>query len=583
MGVGHDRHAASRLVIAAAFARLGGLAERRPVAALIVLMLALLAPGFATLPPIDRDEARFAQASKQMLETGDFVAIRFQDQARNKKPVGIYWMQAAAAAAAGGPAAAPIWAYRIPSAIGAILAVLFTYLAGRALLERRSALIGAALFGASALLVAEGHLAKTDAMQAAAIAAAMAGLARVWTRREEPGPAPWGDVLLIWLGLGASVLIKGPVGLMTAGLAVLALWALGGGIGWLRRTRPLPGVLIAAAAVAPWAILITQVTGGRFWTEAICVDLLPKIAGQLAVDACGQVSPDLAVPPERGAAPPGLYLLLAFATFFPASLLLVPAIWRMAASRKADWARFLIAWAVPTWIVFEALPLKLPHYVLPAYPALALAAGAFLGARLAGVPDTTPAWTRWLNAVLFLLVALALSYLMVFARLQYGGGADALDMALAAAVVALAGFAAWTALAERWAATTPALGALALATFASLFNVTLDRADDLHVSPRLAEAVAGSGGGPVASAGYHEASLVFLTATSTRLTDGDGAAGFLAERGDGVALVEEREKAAFEAGLAARRIEAREAARVEGFNYSNGRKVSIGVYRRVGP
>ena len=53
-------------------------------------------PGFFNIPPIDRDEARFAQATKQMVETGDFVDIRFQDDVRYKKPVGIYWLQAAA-------------------------------------------------------------------------------------------------------------------------------------------------------------------------------------------------------------------------------------------------------------------------------------------------------------------------------------------------------------------------------------------------------------------------------------------------------------------------------------------------------
>ena len=60
------------------------------------LLTALLAflPGFFQIPPIDRDEARFAQATKQMLETGDYVDIRFQDEVRYKKPVGIYWLQA---------------------------------------------------------------------------------------------------------------------------------------------------------------------------------------------------------------------------------------------------------------------------------------------------------------------------------------------------------------------------------------------------------------------------------------------------------------------------------------------------------
>ena len=62
----------------------------------LALTLASLLPGAIRLPPIDRDEARYAQATKQMLETKDFVRIRFQDEPRNKKPVGIHWLQAAA-------------------------------------------------------------------------------------------------------------------------------------------------------------------------------------------------------------------------------------------------------------------------------------------------------------------------------------------------------------------------------------------------------------------------------------------------------------------------------------------------------
>ena len=69
---------------------------RRAIACLIVLSLIAFLPGFAQIPPIDRDEARFAQATKQMIESGDFVDIRFQNEVRYKKPVGIYWLQAAA-------------------------------------------------------------------------------------------------------------------------------------------------------------------------------------------------------------------------------------------------------------------------------------------------------------------------------------------------------------------------------------------------------------------------------------------------------------------------------------------------------
>src|SRR3974377_572078 len=68
----------------------------RAAAFLMVCGLLLFLPGFFNIPPIDRDEARFAQATRQMVESGDFVDIRFQDEVRYKKPVGIYWMQAAA-------------------------------------------------------------------------------------------------------------------------------------------------------------------------------------------------------------------------------------------------------------------------------------------------------------------------------------------------------------------------------------------------------------------------------------------------------------------------------------------------------
>src|SRR5438093_13692153 len=99
-------------------------------AAMVLLVVALLGflPGFFSIPPIDRDEARFAQATKQMVEIGDYVDIRFQDEVRYKKPVGIYWLQAgfvnAASAIAGPEAHRKIWIYRLPSLIGAVGSVL---------------------------------------------------------------------------------------------------------------------------------------------------------------------------------------------------------------------------------------------------------------------------------------------------------------------------------------------------------------------------------------------------------------------------------------------------------------------------
>src|SRR3954471_20372764 len=100
----------------------------RSVIFLVLCCIVLFVPGFFTIPAIDRDEARFAQATKQMVESGEFVDIRFQDDVRYKKPVGIYWLQTVVvetASALGLPRPqARIWLFRIPSLIGATGAVL---------------------------------------------------------------------------------------------------------------------------------------------------------------------------------------------------------------------------------------------------------------------------------------------------------------------------------------------------------------------------------------------------------------------------------------------------------------------------
>jgi len=116
----------------------------RAVTVLLVVALLSFLPGFFSIPPIDRDEARFAQATKQMLESGDYVDIRFQDEVRYKKPVGIYWLQAAVVRTASAlgfeRALTTIWLYRMPSLVGAIGAVLLLLGCARlGLAARRSA------------------------------------------------------------------------------------------------------------------------------------------------------------------------------------------------------------------------------------------------------------------------------------------------------------------------------------------------------------------------------------------------------------------------------------------------------------
>src|SRR6516164_9782402 len=202
----------------------------RAVAFLVLCGLLLFLPGFFTIPPIDRDEARFAQATKQMVETGDFVDIRFQDDVRYKKPVGIYWLQSAAvktASALGLPRAElRIWVYRLPSLFGAIGAVLMTYWAALGFLTRRAAVFAALMMCASVLLGVEARLAKTDAMLLLTVVAAMGAMARVylaWQRGEDEAHPPWRWPAIFWTALAAGILLKGPLILMFAVLTIVVL------------------------------------------------------------------------------------------------------------------------------------------------------------------------------------------------------------------------------------------------------------------------------------------------------------------------------------------------------------------------
>src|SRR5216683_2368004 len=198
----------------------------RAIAFLVAICLVSYLPGFFNIPPVDRDEARFVQATKQMIESGDYVDIRFQEEERYKKPVGIYWLQEAAVRAAEGLGSSDprptIWLYRLPSLIGAIGAVLLTYWTALAFGTRRTAYLSALMLACSLLLGVEARLAKTDAMLLLAVVAAFGALARAYLAAPE---APmdrrtWLIPAMFWTALAGGVLLKGPVILILVALAV---------------------------------------------------------------------------------------------------------------------------------------------------------------------------------------------------------------------------------------------------------------------------------------------------------------------------------------------------------------------------
>src|SRR5262247_2892081 len=344
----------------------------RAMAVLLVVALLGFLPGFFSVPPIDRDEARFAQATKQMVESGDYIDIRFQDEVRYKKPVGIYWLQAGVvktASALGFPhALTTIWLYRIPSLVGAIGAVLLTYWAALAFVSRRAAVLAGLMMASCVLLGIERLIAKTDAMLLMTVVAAMGAMARAYLgqgRERLAASSAWMTAAVFWTALAAGVLLKGPLIVMVVGLAAVALIVVDRSAGWMLSLKPLAGVIWLAILVLPWFLAIMGRAGDAFLTESVGEDLLGKVfAGQ-----------------ESHGAPPGYYFILFWVTFWPGATLAAlatPAVWR---ARREPAIKFLLAWLVPSWLVFELVVTKLPHYVLPLYPAIAILIAGVVDAR----------------------------------------------------------------------------------------------------------------------------------------------------------------------------------------------------------
>ncbi len=540
----------------------------RPWLLLALLALALFLPGITSLPPVDRDEARYVQATRQMLESGDFVEIRFQDEARNKKPAGIYWLQSALVDAFTGSEATALWPYRLVSTAGALAAVLLTFFFGSQIFDRRTALVGAALLASTVLCVAEAHLATTDAVQLAAAVAAQGalGMAYLSSRRGEPLPI-W-LALLFWFAQGIAMLIKGPVVPALSALTAITLMIADRRWRWFLSLRPGWGIPLAVVIVAPWLMLIEIQTQGAFLRDSVGHDLLGKVAG--AQEAHG--------------APPLYYLLLTPATFWPASLFLGAAgvwAWR---SRRLPAARLLLAWILPFWLVLELIPTKLPHYVLPLYPALALlAAKAAVALGEEGMVEPR-AWLRpifpWLWAILG--IALGLALLVVPAWLGLGllyPGAIAFAAVLACA---------WQVLRRERMRLGPTSALVAvlvsLLVLVPGFLGILPALDPIWLSRSAARLVATARqpGEIVSSSGFAEPSLVFLLGTETELVPPEAAAKDLATGKVALSLVEKQQEAAFHAALDAAGKTAKPLGQTYGFNYSNGKWLTLTLYR-AGP
>ena len=487
----------------------------RAVALLLLVALLSFLPGFFSIPPIDRDEARFAQATKQMVESGDYIDIRFQDEVRYKKPVGIYWLQGGVVKAARAlgfeRALTTIWLYRVPSLVGAIGAVLLTYWAALAFVSRRAAVLAGLMMASCVLLGIERLIAKTDAMLLLTVVAAMGAMARAYLsdHREAHQPAvAWMLAGVFWSALAIGVLLKGPLIVMITGLAAGALIGVDRSARWLWTLKPIAGIVWLALLVLPWFLAIVARAGDTFFAEvgraglarqgfrgpgiawrsarhlfrAVLADVLAGCdvggiggAGDLevATRARGQVPAGLAGALMAGAgAGADQAAALRAAALSAIAMLIAGAIDAHLLSRRP----FLV-WGTIWWFVVPVL------------------------AGLAGIVAIAVIGRQFGLLVWLLMGGAAVMGFLAWRLYQTDGAEHSLLRAIAAAVL----------------------------TAIAIFALVVPSLGQLFPSVMLARILRDSGcAQPAAAAvGYQEPSLVFLAGTATRLTDTAGAAEFL--------------------------------------------------------
>jgi 4-amino-4-deoxy-L-arabinose transferase-like glycosyltransferase len=388
-------------------------------------------------------------------------------------------------------------------------------------------------------------------------------MARIYlTERRTPGATKgWTLPTIFWTALAAGILLKGPLILMFVGLTAASASVFDRSARWLRTLRPLAGTAWMLLLVLPWFAAIVSRAGDSFFAESLGHDMLEKVTSSQ----------------EAHGAPPGTYLLLYWVTFWPGAALTAlaaPMVWR---ARHEPGARFLLCWLVPSWIVFEAVLTKLPHYVLPLYPAIAILFSGIL--ERDGLSKA-----RWLvlGSIGWFLVPAAVAIAGITGLVAIGGdlGITAWPFAAAALVMGLVAWRLYEVDGPERALLRGMVAAVLVAF--TLYGAIVPLLPALFPSARLEAALKETDCKQplVAIAGYHEPSVVFLLGTETRLTDGSGAAEFLRQGPCRFAMLDGRnEQRNFVQRAEAIGLRYSPVPRVEGINISVGRPVAISIFR----
>nr|MDP9128731.1 glycosyltransferase family 39 protein [Pseudomonadota bacterium] len=464
---------------------------------LLILSLAFFMPGLTSLPATDRDESSFAQASKQMVETGNYIDIRIQKEPRYKKPIGIYWLQALSVHILNPGHLTDIWTYRVPSLVSAVISVLVTAALGSILFGPVAGFLAASMLAGCLVLNVEARQAKTDATLLATVLVAQWALARAYMTRI----GSYGNLLMFWTAVGAGILIKGPIVILVVASTLLWLRLADRDLSWFSCLKPTIGIPYVLVLTLPWLIAINVASHGTFLRQSAGHDLSAKLFhGEF-----------------RGIMPPGLHFLVFPAIFFPSSLfglLAIPDTWKQ---RRNQAVSFCLGWIVPAWIVFEISLTKLPHYVLPAYPAIAMLSAKALTDGFPALGERRWRWIPPLAIGIWLMVGTGLALLFALGPYMINHEWNCAQMAAGALLLIALGGGVFF-LFRRRGDSVICLTAGSLLFTTCTFTTTLPGLQHVWLSRDIVALARSAQTCPdlkIVSATYNEPSFIFLAGTNT--------------------------------------------------------------------
>jgi 4-amino-4-deoxy-L-arabinose transferase-like glycosyltransferase len=372
--------------------------RRAHYALLAVAQLLMTLPNLGAASLWDMDEGVNAEATREMLESGNWITPYFNYELRTAKPALLYWLQGTSFRIFGINESAA----RVPAVLCGLGTVLITYELARKLFSPTTGLLSAIALASCLEFCLISHAATPDPPLLLFMTGAFA---TYWFGSE--GGGRWWFVPTAAL-CGLAMLTKGPIGVALPGLIVLVhlIWTRQLGRLWDRRL--ILGMVVLFLVVAPWYGLVALDTKGKWLQEFFLKENLGRYS----------------TPSEGHKGPFFLHAALLLGLFAPWSFFLPAAIWygvsgsrrkeEIPATNSPDKYRFLLAWFLGVLVVFSIAATKLPNYVLPLYPAAAILTGRFLDRWRLG-ELAVPKWVMLAGAVVGVLFGAAIILGLMFA------------------------------------------------------------------------------------------------------------------------------------------------------------------------